>query len=64
MISADTTVLATKADLDEKQDLLTAGDNITIEDECYPNTKGPCPKGFHIGMQSEWRAMITAYNNL
>ena len=64
VISADTTVLATKADLDEKQDLLTAGDNITIEDECYPNTKGPCPKGFHIGMQSEWRAMITAYNNL
>ena len=64
VISADTTVLATKADLDEKQDLLTAGDNITIGDECYPNTKGPCPKGFHIGMQSEWRAMLTAYNNL
>ena len=64
VISADTTVLATKADLDEKQDLLTAGDNITIEDECYLNTKGPCPKGFHIGMQSEWRAMLTAYNNL
>lgn len=31
--SADTTVLATKTDLDSKQDELTAGDNVTIEDE-------------------------------
>ena len=31
--SADTTVLATKTDLDGKQDELTAGDNVTIEDE-------------------------------
>lgn len=31
--SADTTVLATKTDLEGKQDELTAGDNVTIEDE-------------------------------
>lgn len=64
VISADTTTLATKSDLDDKQDKLTAGDNITIEDECYLNAKGPCQKGFHIGTQTEWRAMITTYNNL
>lgn len=31
--SVDTTTIATQADLDAKQDTLTAGDNITIEDE-------------------------------
>ena len=31
--SVDTTTIATQADLDAKQDVLTAGDNITIEDE-------------------------------
>lgn len=46
-ISIDTLVVATKTDLESKQDVLTAGDNITIEDNVISSTASS-------QVQSDW----------
>lgn len=66
VISADTTVLATKTDLSGKQDELTAWENITIENVCVDisDMQWPAPDWFHIPLQSEWAAVKNIWTAL
>ena len=42
--------------LDEKQDKLTAGDNVSISEVCVDisDMQWPAPEGFHVPLNSEW----------
>lgn len=57
VISVDTTVVATQSDLADKQDVLTAWDNITIEEISEWDTQWPAPDGFHVPLKDEWLAI-------
>lgn len=50
--------------LDEKQDELTAWDNITITPVIESDMKGPCPSWFHIPLSNEWQSVINIWTAL
>lgn len=50
--------------LDEKQDKLTAGDNITIENACGYNSQWPMPEGFHIPTSAEWATVKSVWTTM
>ena len=60
-ISVDTSVVATQSDLADKQDKLTAWDNITIGEVSEWDTQWPAPDGFHVPLKDEW---VAIYNIL
>ena len=62
-ISADTTVVATKTDLNTKQDTLTAWENTSIENICESDMQWPCPSGFHVPTVNEWNWLINIMKN-
>jgi len=58
-ISVDTSVVATQSDLADKQDVLTAWDNIIIEEVSLFDTQWPAPDGFHVPLGTEWQWLKT-----
>ena len=49
---------------DTKQDVLTAWENITIEQVCWPDNQWPCPEWRHIPFKSEWETIISHMSTL
>ena len=62
VISVDTSVVATQSDLADKQDVLTAWDNIIIEEVSLFDTQWPAPDGFHVPLGTEWQWLKTIMN--
>jgi hypothetical protein len=56
--------IARLSDLDDKQDKLTAWDNITIEEVSLFDTQWPAPDGFHVPTKNEWQEVLTMWQTI
>ena len=63
-----TWTLADQTDLNTalwwKQDVLTAWDNVTIENVCSNDMQWPAPEWFHVPLTTEWQAVYNIWTTL